>query len=832
MWFRTFGLLISLGTSLVAGAADLSVATPEELLRVYGQLRQLQGSDQWAGAQNLVWKRDAGTFAFQEGRLTFAAPIEGRVLAAVFEGRGIFELKPPTPTAQHQIARFTKAAKLEDGFSEAVFFFTDDSWTELLKLVPVKPGGDAQSATKRLESAQKKYAEGFNEWWENQRKGNPTMRNIAARMLADLSDPSSRGLFLADFKTDHLGHSLYQVSWNRDSLLLPEFSNDEEVMLLHYDHNNYFEWWAGFHRRDEYAKNPRPEHRQLLVHCRQERIEAEVSKDNHLAASAAMEFEVPGGSPRLLPLNLRGVLRIGSVQDASGKKLAFIQEDRKLDSDPWLILPEPATAGKVYNVKIDYEEDSNRDSRIIHQLGSGLFYVTSRESWYPSFGAFDDRAQYTLRFRSPKKFTLVATGRPGSSEKIGNVLETEWQTEIPYGVVGFNYGDFASKSQSDSKLTVTAYNGREIPDELKNLQSAIDVAQLGTGPNRSAGDVAGRAGLLTGGWNTANTAQYAAGISYQALKLYENYFGPLPFKNVSVTEQPVRGYGQSWPTLIFLPYDSLLDATTRHNLGLADSAEAREFYNIVAVHEMAHQWWGHLVGEKTYHDVWLSEGFAEFSAALYLRAFDPKKVKSFWDLKRKWLLSKNTVGHRPVDVGPLWLSFQLPAHFEPGNYQSLVYFKGAYVLEMLRTLMEDSKDSNPDARFIAMMREFVTTYAGKTASTEDFHRVVAKHFHEPMDWFFDQWVYGTEIPHYDFSYQLKEAPGGKTALQVSLEQSDVSDSFQMRVPMYAYVNGEPRRLGFISARGSTKSNGEATLPFRPDKIVLDEYHSILCTVRQ
>ena len=79
-------------------------------------------------------------------------------------------------------------------------------------------------------------------------------------------------------------------------------------------------------------------------------------------------------------------------------------------------------------------------------------------------------------------------------------------------------------------------------------------------------------------------------MSYSALKLYEYYFGSLPFRTVSVTEQPVRVFGQSWPTLIFLPYDSLPDATTRHSLGRQDFPEEREFYNVVAVHEMAHQW--------------------------------------------------------------------------------------------------------------------------------------------------------------------------------------------------------------------------------------------------
>jgi hypothetical protein len=829
--FKAFLLILALCIFAPrAAAVDLSTASPQELLRVYGQLRQLVPGDQWAVAENVAWKRDAATFTFQDGRLTFAAPVEGHVLGAVFEGRGTFELDPPTPIEQRQIARFAGSPRLQDSFRSATFFFTDDSWEQLQKLVLIRSGGANPGAADRLASAQKRYSEDFNGWIDNQRKGNFVMRNLAARMLADLADPSSRGSFLADFKGEHSGDLLLEISWNRDSFLLPELSNDEEVMLLHYNPNNYYEWWAGFHLQTEYVHTLRPEHRMVLAHCRQERIDAEVSKSNHLSATAELQYEVMQGRPRLLPLSLNGVLRIASVENGKGDKLAFIQEGRKLDSDPWVILAEPGSLGAVQTLRIAYEEDSTSDSRIIHRKGAGLYYVTARESWFPSFGAFDDRTQFQLHFRSPKKFTFVGTGRLTKAEEEKDFEETVWESQIPYSVVGFNYGDFVSKSQSDAKLTVTAYSGKEVPDELRAVESAIDTAELRAGPGH--GDFASKLGLMTGGFDTRGMVGYAAGVSFQALKLFEYYYGLLPFKTVSVTEQPVRGYGQSWPTLIFLPYDSLLDSTTRQSLHLQDSGEAREFYNLVAIHEMAHQWWGHLVGWKTYHDQWLSEGFAEFSAALYLKQFEPKKWDSFWELKRKWLLSKNRAGYRPVDVGPLWLNEQLNEQVESNNAMYLTYFKGAYILEMLRVLMEDPSSKVPDARFIGMMRDLTSTYAGKNASTEDFRRIVEKHISEPMDWSFNEWVYGTEVPHYDFKYQITPGEGGKTVLHISLTQSEVSDSFEMRVPFYATVNGQARRLGFIKIRGASTFSGQLALAFRPEKVTLDEFHSILCTIRQ
>ena len=830
MFTRTSMLVLCLCLSLGARAADLATAPSDDLLKIYAQLRSLRGSTQWAVTENVTWPRDAATFTFKDGHLTFAEPVEGRTLAAYFEGQGSILLQAPTPALQRQLARHAGGPVLEDDFKHAVFFFTDDSASQLQKLMRVGPGANVDAATQVFGAAQKKYAESFNGWWSNERKNNCQMRNLSARMLADLTDPSSKGFFLADFKGHHHGDLIYLISWNRDTPLLPYLANDEEVMLIHYNRDEYYEWWGGFHRSEEYAHTAWPEHRTLLAHCRQENIEAEVGKDNRLSATASMDFEVPGGAARVLPLSLEGVLRISSVQDAQGKKLPYIQEARELDSDPWIILPEPAAPGKVGNLRITYEEDSTAESHIVHQRGAGLFYVTARESWFPSFGAFDDRTRYSLHFLSPKKFKFVATGRLVKSGKDKDAFESDWDTDVPLGVVGFNYGDFVEKEQSDSNLKVTAYGGKEIPDELKGLQGAMEMAEMSGGINGPK-NIEGQLGIAEGGFNTAANTQYAAGTSFQALRLFEYFFGQLPFRTISVTEQPVRGYAQSWPTLIFLPYDSLLDATTRHQLHLQDSAEAIEFYNVAAIHEMAHQWWGHVVGWKTYRDQWLSEGFAEFSASLYVRRSQTEKIQSYWDIKRRFLFSKNQAGHRPVDVGPLYLNYQLNAHLEPQN-SYMIYAKGAYILEMLRLLLEDPTQREPDLRFINMMHDFVTTYANRNASTGDFQRIVEKHIGEPMDWFFNEYVYGTEIPTYDFQYTVKPAPNGKAILQCSLSQSGVSDQFEMRVPVYLTMGKGVQRMGFIRIKGSSTVPVTVSLSATPDRISIDEYHDILAIEHQ
>jgi hypothetical protein len=131
-----------------------------------------------------------------------------------------------------------------------------------------------------------------------------------------------------------------------------------------------------------------------------------------------------------------------------------------------------------------------------------------------------------------------------------------------------------------------------------------------------------------------------------------------------------------------------------------------------------------------------------------------------------------------------------------------------------------------------MMHEFATTYANRNASTADFQHVVEKYMAEPMDWFFNEYVYGTEVPTYDFQYNVKPAPGGKYLLQCSLTQSGVSGQFEMRVPLYVTVGKSIQRLGFITIKGATTVPVQIPLAVSPDRVSIDAYHSILAIERQ
>ena len=115
-----------------------------------------------------------------------------------------------------------------------------------------------------------------------------------------------------------------------------------------------------------------------------------------------------------------------------------------------------------------------------------------------------------------------------------------------------------------------------------------------------------------------------------------------------------------------------------------DPAAFQGFPEFFLAHELAHQWFGQAVGWKNYHEQWLSEGFAQYFAALYAK--ERRGEGAFRDVLRqfrRWAMEDS-------DQGPIYLGYRL-GHIkgESTVFRALVYNKGAAVLHMLRRLLGD-----------------------------------------------------------------------------------------------------------------------------------------------
>jgi hypothetical protein len=216
-----------------------------------------------------------------------------------------------------------------------------------------------------------------------------------------------------------------------------------------------------------------------------------------------------------------------------------------------------------------------------------------------------------------------------------------------------------------------------------------------------------------------------------------------------------------------------------------------------------------------------------------------RRYDDHWERARKFIGSAPPGNSVPnYQAGPITLGPRLATDKTPSAYQALVYYKGAYVLHMLRMMMRDgSNTTQPDLAFIALMQDFATTYAGQTASTADFQRIAEKHIvptlnatgDGKLDWFFRQWVDGTEMPK--LVHDLKvEKDGDGYRVRGSLHQEGVDDQFRILVPVYVeFVKGEPARIAVIPLLGATPREVDlhVALPQKPKRMALNLHHEVL-----
>ena len=161
-----------------------------------------------------------------------------------------------------------------------------------------------------------------------------------------------------------------------------------------------------------------------------------------------------------------------------------------------------------------------------------------------------------------------------------------------------------------------------------------------------------------------------------------------------------------------------------------------DFFKDTYVHELAHHWWGNSVGPKTWNDIWLNEGFATYSEALYAEA---KHGKDALISKMQSKFSDNFRGtlYAPKDL-----------------FGETVYEKGAWVLHMLRYEIGDSS-------FFKSLHNYYDLYKYSNASVEDFKLVCESVSGINLDKFFDQWIYtGTDNIFCSYTFEILKTEDG------------------------------------------------------------------------
>jgi aminopeptidase N len=143
---------------------------------------------------------------------------------------------------------------------------------------------------------------------------------------------------------------------------------------------------------------------------------------------------------------------------------------------------------------------------------------------------------------------------------------------------------------------------------------------------------------------------------------------------------------------------------------------------------------------------------------------------------------------------------------------------------MIRMMMWDRKTG--DQNFKAAMQDFVKTYSGKAATTEEFKAMMEKHMTPEMDlegnhrldWFFNEYVYGTALPSYQMNANFDKDANGDVVFSFKVTQSGVDEKFRMLVPIYLELaDGRTVNLGRAHLTGNSSVEQKVPLTGLKDR---------------
>jgi len=243
----------------------------------------------------------------------------------------------------------------------------------------------------------------------------------------------------------------------------------------------------------------------------------------------------------------------------------------------------------------------------------------------------------------------------------------------------------------------------------------------------------------------------------QAIGIFAGLFGEYPFIN--------EKYGHS-----IFPWGGAMEHQCNTSYGSA-LITGSHYYDYIAVHELAHMWFGDMITCDTWPNIWMNEGFASYLEALWTE--DLQGHQAYLNYMRY----NNGVEY---PSGPIYD----PSPLFGGN---TVYDKGSWVLHMLRGVMGD------EAFFDGMY-----AYANHpdhqygTITSQQFQAIMEQYYGADLTWYFQQWLWGVNRPEYEYSWMSEDIGGGQYELFLHIDQTQNYPSpevFTMPIRIYPRVGG-------------------------------------------
>ncbi len=435
----------------------------------------------------------------------------------------------------------------------------------------------------------------------------------------------------------------------------------------------------------------------------------------------------------------------------------------------FLELPTPAMTGDQVTATINYQGIPEMgyiwgfDVRYHNE--APIIYTScepiASRTWWPCKDRPDDKFTADLSFIVPDSMIAVSNGLLVETipQLDGRTLY-HWRENYPItsylvSMTATNYAVFED--------TYTSQNGQEMPLTFYAYPEDLERAQQD--------------------WS----------ITAEAIGLMADLFGEYPF----IDEK----YGMAE-----YAWGGAMEHQTLSSMGdyFFDYETPNEW---VVVHELAHQWWGNWVTCGTWRDIWLNEGFATYSEALWA------EHRGGVDSLRAVMLEKKSAQFNGSIYDP---NFVL---------NGTVYRKGAWALHMLRHIIGDEQ-------FFAGIREYGQNHAYQNAVTADFQSVMEDYYGESLDWFFEQWIYQPGRPAYSAMWEPVSATidGYQDILVTLLQDTSGPDYFKMPIDVRFYL---PDGATFTSVLWDSLEEQQfiVHVPGTPDSLALDPMNWILADVK-
>jgi len=283
------------------------------------------------------------------------------------------------------------------------------------------------------------------------------------------------------------------------------------------------------------------------------------------------------------------------------------------------------------------------------------------------------------------------------------------------------------------------------------------------------------------------------------LEVFTNLFGPYPFLD--------EKYGHTE-----FGWGGGMEHQTVSSMG--------SFGEGIVAHELAHQWFGDKITCKDWQNIWLNEGFATYSEALWIEhrygktAYDEQidfEMNGHPD-KAWWSYAKQAEGTIFVqDINSVDEIFN----------GARSYAKGGVVLHMLRGVLGDES-------FFDALKQYSLdpNLEYDVATTEDFQSICERVSEKDLDYFFNEWIYGENYPTYSVNWNYSNSDDFYN-FEISISQTAQSNPVFFTMPIQAKIIGNTKDTLVTVFNDAIQQTFNISLDFEPIDIELDPNNWIL-----